>query len=260
VDLWISKIERRGPDVRHLTGSEQCGVAGNKAVSMDAEKMIHLAIYRALTAEIPVSVVRQVDHGWSIGCGSVKNAERIAVFDCIGCGHCQRSGITLVAIWADILQCHRSLILLRHFPVDLVEPSCSAMKRVGAIIGGNYQISRRRTVEASFTDADGREFCETGLNGAVVSRGAISRMIRLNGSIKSAFVNCYSGDGLIVATPTGSSGASRFAGGPISTPEDGVSAAVVLPLFRAVASGLWVGPATLPEVGLTLVTRGNVVP
>jgi len=93
---------------------------------------------------------------------------------------------------------------------------------VRAIIGGNYQISRRRTVEASFTDADGREFCETGLNEAVVSRGAISRMIRLNVSIDSAFVNCYSGDGLIVATPTGSTAYSLSAGGPILNPEAGV--------------------------------------
>lgn len=93
---------------------------------------------------------------------------------------------------------------------------------VSAIIGGHYQISRRRTLEASFTDADGRVLCETGLNEAVVSRGAISRMIRLNVSIDGAFVNCYSGDGLIVSTPTGSTAYSLSAGGPILNPDAGV--------------------------------------
>lgn len=93
---------------------------------------------------------------------------------------------------------------------------------VQAILSGSYSISPRRTVEAAFTDHEGRHLRQTGLNEAVVSRGAISRMIRLNVSIDGTFVNCYSGDGLIVSTPTGSTAYSLSAGGPIMNPEAGV--------------------------------------
>ena len=92
---------------------------------------------------------------------------------------------------------------------------------VQAILDGSYAISQRRTVEAAFTDHEGRQLRQTGLNEAVVSRGAISRMIRLNVSINGTFVNCYSGDGLIVSTPTGSTAYSLSAGGPIMNPEAG---------------------------------------
>ncbi len=93
---------------------------------------------------------------------------------------------------------------------------------VKAILSGGYAISQRRTIEAAFTDHEGRSFHATGLNEAVVSRGAISRMIRLNVIINGSFVNCYSGDGLIVSTPTGSTAYSLSAGGPIVNPEAGV--------------------------------------
>lgn len=95
-------------------------------------------------------------------------------------------------------------------------------KFVHAILHGNYAISHRRTVEAAFTDHEGRQIRQTGLNEAVVSRGAISRMVRLNVTINGVFVNCYSGDGLIVSTPTGSTAYSLSAGGPIINPEAGV--------------------------------------
>ena len=93
---------------------------------------------------------------------------------------------------------------------------------VRAILSGNYAISQRRTVEAEFTDHEGRQHRQTGLNEAVVSRGAISRMVRLNVTINGTFVNCYSGDGLIISTPTGSTAYSLSAGGPIVNPEAGV--------------------------------------
>jgi NAD+ kinase len=93
---------------------------------------------------------------------------------------------------------------------------------VRAVLSGGYHISQRRTIEASFTAADGRMLRHTGLNEALISRGAISRVVRLNVTINGAFVTCYSGDGLIVSTPTGSTAYSLSAGGPIVNPEAGV--------------------------------------
>ncbi len=91
-----------------------------------------------------------------------------------------------------------------------------------AILSGAYEICHRTTVEARFTTHDGTRHTLTALNEAVVCRGAISRMVKLSVSIDGRFVNTYSGDGLIVSTPTGSTAYNLSAGGPIVTPQAGV--------------------------------------
>lgn len=56
------------------------------------------------------------------------------------------------------------------------------------------------------------------LNDIVVSRGPFSRIIEVESYINDDFMESYSGDGVIVATPTGSTGYSLSAGGPIVNP------------------------------------------
>jgi len=59
----------------------------------------------------------------------------------------------------------------------------------------------------------------TGLNDAVISAAGISKLVRLYLSISSTEVGKYRADGIIIATPTGSTAYSASAGGPILDPE-----------------------------------------
>jgi NAD+ kinase len=68
----------------------------------------------------------------------------------------------------------------------------------------------------------------TGLNDVVFSRGEVSRLVRLKASVNGEPLTEFNADGLIVATPTGSTAYSLSAGGPILAPESG--AFVITPI------------------------------
>ncbi|MDB6133253.1 MAG: inorganic polyphosphate/ATP-NAD kinase [Verrucomicrobiales bacterium] len=93
---------------------------------------------------------------------------------------------------------------------------------VTAVLSGDYRLSHRGLVQAEFTDKDGTCYVEGGMNEVTVTRGTFSRLIHLEVKVNGDFLNRYSGDGLIISTPTGSTAYSLSAGGPIINPEAGV--------------------------------------
>jgi NAD+ kinase len=91
----------------------------------------------------------------------------------------------------------------------------SAMRR---ILEADFVISRRTALDIE-AETDGEVAQGWALNDVVIARGANPHLIALNARIGARPLTRYRCDGLVVATPTGSTAYSLSAGGPIVSPE-----------------------------------------
>ena len=121
---------------------------------------------------------------------------------------------------------------------------------VRCILAGEMAFSERTLLEVTMTDPNlpATSRAAIALNDVVLSRGEISRLIRLNVRVNGELLTQYNADGLIVATPTGSTAYSLSAGGPILSPESG--ALVLTPICPHVLTNrsIIVGEQSLIEI------------
>jgi NAD+ kinase len=96
------------------------------------------------------------------------------------------------------------------------------------VLAGEHRIVRRMRFRVRAERGDEVLLESLALNDAVITRGEISRMLDLEAWTDGSPMATYRGDGLIVATPTGSTAYSLSAGGPILLP--GIEAFVVTPI------------------------------
>lgn len=106
--------------------------------------------------------------------------------------------------------------------------SSAYAEAVECIAAGRMVFSERTLLEVAVKIPEGNGPMMTGLNDVVLSRGEVSRLIRLKASVNGEPLTEFNADGLIVATPTGSTAYSLSAGGPILAPESG--AFVITPI------------------------------
>ncbi|MDR9786193.1 MAG: NAD(+)/NADH kinase [Peptococcaceae bacterium MAG4] len=94
-----------------------------------------------------------------------------------------------------------------------------ALPALEKLLHNEYYIEERMMIEARVY-REGRVVEQlVGLNDAVIAKGAFARLIMLETYVNDDYVNTYPSDGLIIATPTGSTAYSLSAGGPLVTPE-----------------------------------------
>jgi NAD+ kinase len=105
-----------------------------------------------------------------------------------------------------------SLGFLTNFTVEELYPALEAT------LFGRYSIEERVLLLVERINRDQILTHQRVLNDAVVHKGTLARMIELELHIDGGFVCRYRADGLIVATPTGSTAYSMSAGGPIVHP------------------------------------------
>jgi NAD+ kinase len=100
--------------------------------------------------------------------------------------------------------------------------SSAYREAVDAIVSGRISYSKRALLSVELRTNKRVLSTVHALNDAVVSRGDLSRLIKLNARVNGEALTEFNADGLIIATPTGSTAYSLSAGGPILSPESGV--------------------------------------
>jgi NAD+ kinase len=121
---------------------------------------------------------------------------------------------------------------------------------LNAILAGKYLAERRLTLAAHLGKrAKGASFA---LNDVVLQKGDTGRLLDFTTEVDSVYVNTHRGDGLIVATPTGSTAYALSCGGPIIQPN--VDALVMVPICPHTLSDR---PLVLPSSSEIRVTLDN---
>ncbi len=114
---------------------------------------------------------------------------------------------------------------------------------------GENRIGKRKLLEADLLRGDKPVGHYEALNDVVVTKSDIARMIDLDAHVDQMFVCRYKADGLIVATPTGSTAYSLSAGGPIIFPS--VSAICLTPICPHMLTNR---PVIVPETSTVRLT------
>lgn len=99
-----------------------------------------------------------------------------------------------------------------------VEPE-DAVPALEKVLAGDYVIHERLTLKTRVVRPGSRIKTPVALNDVVISKGPLARMLKMEMNVSGRFVSNYLADGLIIATPTGSTAYSLSAGGPLIAPE-----------------------------------------
>lgn len=130
------------------------------------------------------------------------------------------------------------------------------LENLDQILGGNYSRESRLRLAATLISSGGDEKTALALNDVVLQRRDTGRMLDFETRIAGRYVNTHMGDGLIVATPTGSTAYALSCGGPIIEPQ--LDAVVVVPICPHTLSDR---PIVIPAnqgIEITLLEREDI--
>lgn len=102
------------------------------------------------------------------------------------------------------------------FLTEIAQEVC--FKEIERVVKGDYEIEERMRLSVSVQREDRKVFRLSVLNDSVINKGALARIVDLKTRINGRQLTDYRADGLIVATPTGSTAYNLSAGGPIVFP------------------------------------------
>lgn len=86
------------------------------------------------------------------------------------------------------------------------------------LIDEDYEIENRMMLHGAVEKTNGESYEDWALNDVAISRSGSIKLIKMDIYVNGKLLNAYNADGIIVTTPTGSTGYSLSAGGPIVNP------------------------------------------
>lgn len=118
-------------------------------------------------------------------------------------------------------------------------------ERLEGILSGYFHIEERMLIHADIYRKGKLLKSFEGLNDVVINRNPLKNIIELEVFLNEHYIDSYQGDGMIVATPTGSTGYSLSAGGPLIYP--GTDCLILNPVCAHV---LGASPIIVPADGV----------
>lgn len=126
---------------------------------------------------------------------------------------------------------------------------------VDQVLAGNYSLESRLLLRAERVRNGAVDATAVALNDVVLQRRETGRMVDFETRVGDQFVNAHSGDGLIVATPTGSTAYALSCGGPIIQPS--LDAVVIVPVCPHTLSDRPIVVPATDAIEIRLLERAN---
>jgi NAD+ kinase len=128
-----------------------------------------------------------------------------------------------------------------------------ACDRLDEVLAGRFERDARSLLQATLQREDGTSIESTALNDVVLQKWETGRILEFETSIDGNYVNTHGGDGLIVATATGSTAYALSCGGPILHPA--LEATVLVPICPHTLSDRPIAVNSSARIEIRLVQR-----
>jgi len=144
---------------------------------------------------------------------------------------------------------------LGSFGFLAAEPPRLLLEQLERLLEGDFRTEMRMMVAAQVMRHGGPAHVHYGLNEAVIGKADTRRLVRLHTRVNGELIATYPADGIIISTPTGATGYTLSAGGPIVSPA--VESLIITPICPHTLYSRPVVVEATAEVEVEAVGRGD---
>ena len=163
----------------------------------------------------------------------VVSVPRAEIFSCADCVVTLGGDGTLLRIAHEAARHSKPIMGVNFGKIGyMAELEYNEIEKLSRLLSGQFAIEKRLMLDVRVHRGGRTVFKSIALNDAVISKGVIARLIELHVAAGGDRVSDYRADGIILSTPTGSTGYSMSAGGPILEPS--MEAIIMTPVLSLI--------------------------